>query len=195
MKHQDNNINKERASKKFIEGRSFRLIVLVVIGFLLYVIWIYRANLYKVAGLGYLGIFIINFISSATVIFPVPGATSVFLGGAIWNPFLVGVFSGIGATFGELFGYFIGFGSRGLLDKQIKGRPWVKTVEKYFKKSGFVTILIFSALPLPIFDVMGILSGTLSYPIGKFFLATLIGRILRNFIFAWTGARVLPIMY
>ena len=183
-----------RKTKKTIlkDGLLFRLGILAVSLILLLLIWINREELVNLSRWGYLGIFIVNFVSNATVIFPVPGAASVFFGGAIWNPFVVGLFSGTGAAMGELFAYFIGFGSRGIFKNHIKKKPWIKNVEKYFQQSGFLTVLIFSALPLPVFDVIGLLAGSLNYPVVKFFLATLTGRILRNTIFAWMGARVLP---
>jgi membrane protein DedA with SNARE-associated domain len=55
-----------------------------------------------------------------------------------------------------------------------------------------MTTFAFSTLPLPVFDFIGIMAGVLDYPIWKFAAATLLGRIIRNFIIAWTGAKILP---
>ena len=59
---------------------------------------------------GYLGLFVINLIGSATIIFPVPAFVVVFAMGAVLNPWLVGIVSGAGCALGELTGYAIGRG-------------------------------------------------------------------------------------
>ena len=169
----------------------FRVIIFAVTAAFLILIWSKRGDLAHLSKLGYLGIFLINFISSATVLFPLPGVAAVFLGGAIWNPFWVGLSSGIGASLGELTGYLLGYGGRGLL-KSWEKQKWVETVEHFFHRTGFMTTFIFSALPLPLFDIIGIIAGILNYPIWKFALATVLGRVLRNILIAWSGAKILP---
>lgn len=166
--------------------------ILAVVISLLSLLWISRTDIKEFANLGYLGIFVINFISSATVIFPVPGAASVVVGGAFWNPFIVGPVSGLGSAFGELFAYFIGFGGRGLLKSQEKERKWVIEVEKRFHHSGFLTTFVTSALPVPFFDIIGLIAGAMNYPVVRFFAATFLGRTLRNIILAVSGNRFLP---
>lgn len=173
------------------DGKVFRLVIFCLTILLLLLIWSQHESLSKLSQYGYLGIFIINLISSATVLVPLPGTASVFLGGAIWNPYLVGLLSGIGASIGELSGYFVGYGGRGLTS-QFEKTPWLTKVEQFFRKAGFITILIISLLPLPVFDFVGILAGTLNYPIWKYFLATVTGRIVRNIFIAWSGAIIIP---
>lgn len=165
--------------------------VLAVSILLILLIWSQRENLSSYSRWGYLGIFLINFVSSATVLFPLPGVAAVVAGGAVWNPFLVGLFSGIGASLGELFGYLVGYGGSGLVASWDK-RKWVKTVKSFFAKSGFITIFIFSVIPFPLFDVIGIIAGAVNYPIWKFTLATLSGRVARNVLLAWMGAKLIP---
>ena len=177
--------------KKIGEGNLFRLAVLLVSSLLLYLLWINKNELRDLESLGFIGIFIINFISNATVIVPAPGTASVFFGGAIWNPLLVGIVSGIGAAMGELFAYFLGYGGRGILHLVEKGGRWVKTLEGFFHRAGFVTTLVYSIIPLPFFDVLGIIAGAVNYPVWKFFLAVLTGRIIRNVVIALTGAKFL----
>ena len=173
-------------------ARETRIAILIVTLFSLFYLWLKRSEFFSFTQYGYLGIFLLNFISSSTVIMPFPGIATVFLGGAILRPIWVGIISGLGATLGELFGYFIGFGTRGLFKTIEKENYWLKKVERYFHRTGFVTIFIFSALPLPVFDVIGILAGSLNYSLWKFFTAAFLGRVLRNFLIALAGAKVLP---
>src|SRR3989344_3066303 len=88
------------------DGLLFRLVILAVSIILLCLIWVYRDELENLSRYGYAGLFIVNFISAATVLLPTPGTASVFLGGALWNPLIVGVVSGLGSSIGELFAYF-----------------------------------------------------------------------------------------
>jgi len=182
---------KRSESKSFIkDGLLFRFLILAVSLILLVLIWIYRGELENLSRYGYIGIFVINFISASTIILPAPGTATVFIGGAIWNPIIVGIVSGLGSSMGELFGYFLGYGGRGILKTFEKESSYVKKLEQYFEKSGFRTTFIFAFLPLPVFDIIGVIAGAVNYPVLKFFLAMVIARILRNIIFALTGAKI-----
>ena len=149
---------------------------------LLLALWSQRNSPLASTKFGYLGVFIVNFISSATVLLPLPGVASVFLAGSLWNPLLIGISAGLGATFGEFFAYLVGFGGRSFINKKIARHSSFEKIEYYFHKNGFITIVILAALPFPIFDIVGILAGTLNYPVWKFLLATAIGRVTRDII-------------
>jgi membrane protein YqaA with SNARE-associated domain len=137
------------------------------------------------ASYGYIGIFLISLIGSSTIIFPIPSAAFVFATGAILNPFLIGLVSGIGSAIGESTGYALGLGGR----KVIK-RKWKKTFEKteklFQKYGGFFVILLFAGTPLPD-DITGVVAGILRYPLKKFFVACLIGKVILHMILAYAG--------
>lgn len=189
---------KKKVTAKNIKARNTkervqRIIIFGVTLLLLIVIWQERRFIYKFEGLGYFGLFAFNVLANATVFVPLPAFISVFVSGAIWNPVLVGLVSGIGSAIGELVGFFLGYGGRGIINNLYgKKSQWVKRIEKWFQRSGFLTILFASAFPDPIFDLVGILAGTMNYSIIKFFLATIIGRSIRNIIIAWSGAKIIP---
>ncbi len=170
-----------------------RIVILAVTLILLFLTWRERRYLYKFEHLGYFGLFAFNVLSNATVFIPIPGFVTSFIAGSIWNPFLVGVVAGVGSAIGELVGFFLGFGGRGIIDNLRKDhKSKMRRVEAWFRKSGFVTIFLASILPDPFFDLVGVVSGTLDYPIYKFFAATALGRIIRNIILAWSGAKIIP---
>ena len=134
---------------------------------------------------GYLGIFIINIIGSATIFLPVPAFAVVFLFGAILNPWLVGLVAGLGAAIGEITGYVLGIGGREVLKR--KEDKWFKKASKWSEKRGlFPVIILFAATPIP-YDIIGILCGVIKYDIKRFFVATLIGKIIVNIALAWAG--------
>lgn len=134
---------------------------------------------------GYLGLFLINLISSATIIFPLPASVFVFASGAFLNPFLVGLSSALGCTLGEVTGYAVGIGGRKVIEK--KWKKWIKRIEEAFRRyGGFWVIIVFAATPLPD-DIVGIVGGTLKYPVKKFFVASFIGKLILNLILAYAG--------
>ena len=134
---------------------------------------------------GYPGLFFVNFLSTSTVFFPVPGYLLIFIFGGILNPWLVTLFSALGAAIGEGVAYGVGRGGGYFLRKKrekyfLKGKEWFK------KGKGFLIIFLFAATPLP-FDVIGILSGTLNYEIKKFFLAAFLGKLVASSVLAFGG--------
>ncbi|UCD07445.1 MAG: VTT domain-containing protein [Candidatus Aenigmatarchaeota archaeon] len=135
---------------------------------------------------GYLGIFLVSIIGNATIFFPIPSFAVVFVLGAVLDPWLVGVVAGVGAAIGELTGYLLGRGGRELLKK--RNRKWFTKAKRWSEKRGvFPVIIIFAATPIP-YDIIGILCGVIKYNLKKFFLATLIGKIIINVLIAWAGS-------
>lgn len=139
----------------------------------------------NLANFGYLGIFLISLIGTATIIFPLPAAVFVFGAAAVLNPLILGIVAGLGAAIGELTGYFMGYAGEKIGEKKIKER--VERIKKLFKKyGGFLILVVFAATPLPD-DIVGIVGGFLKYEIGKFFVAVLIGKIIFHLILAYGG--------
>jgi uncharacterized membrane protein YdjX (TVP38/TMEM64 family) len=134
---------------------------------------------------GYFGLFLANLMATSTIIIPLPVAIVVFAAGAFMNPFLVGLSSALGATLGEFTGYALGVGGRKVIEK--KWKKWIKRTEKMFcKYGGFWVIILFAATPLPD-DIVGIVGGTLDYPLKKFFVASFIGKLILNLALAYGG--------
>ena len=59
---------------------------------------------YDWLSLGYVGIFIVMFVTSATVILPLPGLAVTTLAGAFADPLLIGIVGGLGSTFVNFWG-------------------------------------------------------------------------------------------
>jgi membrane protein YqaA with SNARE-associated domain len=134
---------------------------------------------------GFLGLFIINILSAATIIFPIPVVLITFTFATVANPVLVGIVAGVGNTIGELTGYYVGLGGRHVIKK--REYAWLKKAEQLAERRGpFFVILIFAATPLPS-DVVGLLAGIIHYDMKRFLLATLIGKIFMNLMIAFAG--------
>ena len=134
---------------------------------------------------GYAGIFIASLIGSATIILPVPYLLLIFSSSSVLNPFLVGVIAGVGSSIGELTSYFVGVGgSKTILKKYKKQFNKIEKVLENYK--GDLGILLLSVAPIP-FDLVGIFCGTINYNIKRFFIITIIGKIVKHLIIAYAG--------
>ena len=139
----------------------------------------------RIGSFGYLGIFLVMLISSATVILPAPGLVAVFAAGRAYDFFLTGIAGGLGSAIGEMTGYMFGYGSSGFITKEYESL--YKKTKRWMGKHGFLIIFIFSVIPNPLFDLAGIAAGSLGYPWQKFFTACLLGKLIKSIIVAYFG--------
>jgi uncharacterized membrane protein YdjX (TVP38/TMEM64 family) len=135
-------------------------------------------------GLGYLGVFVIAVLGNATVILPVPGIAVVFAGGGVLNPLLVGLIAGVGEPLGELTGYLAGYGGSAVAEN----RELYERIRRWMERRGFMTLLVLSAIPNPLFDLAGMAAGMLRYPVFKFLLACWIGKTFKALVIAYLGS-------
>lgn len=133
---------------------------------------------------GYPGAFLISLVSTATVILPAPGILLVIALGATLNSVLVGLISALGGSIGEMTGYMLGYSGRGFA----RSNKMLVRAEGWMRRRGFVTVFLFSLIPLLPFDVVGVVSGALRFPIWKFLLACFLGKTLLTIVLIQTGA-------
>jgi len=134
---------------------------------------------------GLLGIFLLSILNNATLVLPVPTLLIPFFGGALFNPWLVGLVSGAGQALGELTGYWIGYSGQNFVDSK-KVYPKIKG---WMKKYGMLFIFVFAALPNFLFDFGGIAAGATGMKVWKFLLAAFLGKTLRAFVYALIGSQ------
>jgi membrane protein YqaA with SNARE-associated domain len=140
---------------------------------------------------GYLGIFFVMLFSSASVFFPLPGMAIVTVAGAFGDPFLIGIFGGLGACLGELTGYYFGYGSIEVINSP-KYKDTIKKIRK--TKAVMPLIFTFALLPNPLFDLVGVSAGAVKYPVLKFLLAAFLGNAIKIFLFAYLGDNIYDLM-
>lgn len=173
--------SRQAAQKRLVTWRrrvlSALMIVLVAgISIGLFVITQRDPDLIKKLGdLGYLGVFVASFVSSLSVILPVPGVLVVFPLVIALNPLLVALAGSTGGIIGEITGYTAGYGGQGMANK---GRMYLR-VEGWMKRYGVWTILVFAAVPVFPFDVAGLVAGALRFPLWKFMLVGWIGKTIK----------------
>jgi membrane protein YqaA with SNARE-associated domain len=163
--------------------RYLQILALVFVIALSVFLVIHRAEVVKLKGYGYLGVFLISIISSASIVIPVPSWILVAALGAILNPVLVGIVAGIGGTIGEMTGYVLGYGGR----LAIENVALYNRMVKWMKRWGSVTIFVLALIPNPLFDVAGAAAGLLRFPVWKFIIFGAAGRIPKSIFFAYIG--------
>lgn len=157
------------------------LIFAVLLSVLIIVFW---DKIVKLEAYGYLGIFLISILGSATIVIPAPTILVTFVGGGIFNPVLVGLISALGATIGELTGYLAGSSGRVIINKEER----LVKVEGWMRKYGLWTIFVLATIPNPLFDLAGMVSGAGRIPVWKFLLVTLLGKTIKFLVIAFIGA-------
>jgi len=172
-----------------VETRSWlrehyrQILALVFVIALSAVIFIYRENITDLGVYGYLGVFVISIITSSSIVVPVPGWILIATFGAILNPLLVGVISGIGGTIGEITGYLLGYGGR----IAVENAGMYSRMVEWMKRWGSLTIFVLALIPNPLFDIAGAIAGLLRFPLWKFLLVGAAGRIPKHILFAYSG--------
>lgn len=144
----------------------------------------FRDQLSALSHYGYLGVFAISLLGNATIIVPVPSLAVVFAGGSVLNPLLVGLVAGVAEPLGELTGYMAGYGG----SAAIEDRQRFEQLKGWMQRRGFLTLLVLSAIPNPLFDVAGIAAGVLRFPVARFLVACWLGKTIKAIAIAYLGS-------
>ncbi|MBI3954298.1 MAG: VTT domain-containing protein [Chloroflexi bacterium] len=134
--------------------------------------------------LGYVPVFVLPLVSSASIVLPLPGAAVIFLGGALLAPVLVGLVAGAGETLGELTGYAAGYSAGPVVER---GRRY-QVVASWMRRHGTVVLFLLAVVPNPLFDLAGMAAGAARYPLWRFFSVILVGKAIKDTGMALAGA-------
>lgn len=171
------------SKKKWWESAGRVLAFLIVVGITV-VIALERDEIEHLPVYGYPAVFIVSLLGNASVIIPAPSFAIAFVAGSALNPIGVGIVAGLGAALGEMTGYLAGLSGKGIIDKR-RGYHWI---QRSMRRSGALIIFILGAVPNFLFDIGGILAGTVRMPIWQFLLAAWLGKSIRLSVVALTGS-------
>ncbi|MFC1967015.1 YqaA family protein, partial [Chloroflexota bacterium] len=144
----------------------------------------YRDSIEGIGNYGYIGAFLVALLSCATIVVPVPGLIVVFTLGAVLDPLIVGLVSGVGGTIGELTGYLLGYGGR----IAVENASLYQRMESLMKRWGALTLFVLALIPNPLFDIAGAAAGALRFPLWKFLIFGGTGRTTKYIAFSFAGA-------
>ncbi len=146
-------------------------------------VFLYGDQLQAWGSYGYLGIFLLSLIGNATVVLPMPAFLTALAGGSVLNPATVGIVAAAGATIGELSGYLVGIGGKGVV-----GSKAAERVDGWMRRYGLTTLFVLAAVPNPLFDVAGIAAGASRMPLRHFLPVTWAGKCVKFLAIAYIGA-------
>jgi membrane protein YqaA with SNARE-associated domain len=132
---------------------------------------------------GYLGVFVVTLISTASLVLPVPYLATIVVAGSFLDPKLVALVAGLAAALGELTGYALGYTGRSLLPEN----RWTMMIQNAMRRWGGLVILGAAAIPNPFFDAVGMIAGATRMSVWIFLLASFVGKTLRFWAIAMMG--------
>tara|TARA_R100000656_G_scaffold47698_1_gene38725 strand:+ start:329 stop:874 length:546 start_codon:yes stop_codon:yes gene_type:complete len=143
------------------------------------VLW--TTGTFNIETVGYTSIWFLSFIAAALIFLPVSALATVCVAVALdLNPFATALVAASAESIGELTGYLAGMGGKSFFEH----KRFYLRFKNLFEKYSFLCLLIGSAIPNPLFDVLGIAAGSILYPVRKFLLLVFIGKTLK---FTWVG--------
>ncbi len=144
--------------------------------------YVFRESLNNLGEWGYLGAFVVNGLSNATIVLPAPGTVIIALMAEQFDPLLIGIAAGVGGTLGGMTSYLAGAinttSEHGRLSRSMR---WV------MQRAGIPVLFFFSAIPLLPGDVASIVAGGVRYPIKKYLFVTGLGNIVKMSVIAYVG--------
>ena len=159
-----------RASPLFIS------IVFIATGL---VLW--TTGSFNIETVGYTSIWFLAFIGAALVFAPVGALGAVCVAVAVdLNPFMVALVAASAEAVGELTGYLAGMGGKSFFEH----KRFYLRFKNLFSRYAALTLLIGSAVPNPLFDILGVLAGSTLYPVKRFLLLVFIGKVVK---FSWVS--------
>jgi uncharacterized membrane protein YdjX (TVP38/TMEM64 family) len=174
-----------------LSKKQFGILLLVFsFGFGL-LVFLFRNQIAYLQNLGYIGLFLANLLGSATILLPIPAFAATVAAGAFLNPILAGIVSAIGSTIGELTGYYAGVGGEELIKKDKN----IQKVQKWMDKHGLWVVFVLAAIPNPLLDLAGIISGASGIPIKKYLGAVFAGKLVKFVLLAYTGLGIFRIFH
>lgn len=166
-------ISDNKKLKKF-----FSIIVGFAIGILFALPYLlFKEKIQEFSTLGYIGLFLSCFVSNLSILLPTSSTIIIIAASLTLNPFICIVVGGIGTAFGEQASYVCGLiGSSGFDISTKKGK---EITTKWFERNSFLTVLLFAFVPLPVFDIIGIIAGAKRMSWWKYTLAAVLGKVLK----------------
>ena len=164
-----------------IPGRYLRLLALPAVVLVVVVALVLQLRLSELEAVAYPAIFLISLVGNATLFLPAPTMLSVCDGGRSLNPLIVGLVAGVAMSLGEITGYLAGYSGSGLAKKN----RLYERIEPWIRRRGWIVVLVFAAIPNPLFDVAGLAAGVIRMPLWQFLGAAWVGKTVRSLGFAY----------
>lgn len=169
---------------------SGRYKLLLTVGFGLAVValtYILQDHIAALGNWGYLGAFLINGISNATIVLPAPGGAIIAIMARDFNPLLIGIAAGVGGALGGSTAYLAGTAAT----YDMRRSRWYIRLHLFMARFGGLVIFFFSLIPFMPGDLASIVAGSVRYPLKKYLALNALGNIFKMIAISYLGADVL----
>ena len=120
-----------------------------------------------------------------------PSPAMSLAAGFLFGPVRGAVTAVLGATLGATVAFLLGrFLLRGYLEAKLRTHPRFLAVDRALSRQGFKTVLLVRLCTLFPFDLANYLFGVTRVPLGRYLLATSLGRVPEAVVFAYLGSTV-----
>ncbi|MCH7738699.1 MAG: VTT domain-containing protein [Chloroflexi bacterium] len=151
----------------------------LVVGIMVLGIVLWLTGRLGTESVGFPSIWLISFIGASSIVLPVPGLAALCVGASPsvgLNPIEVGLVAASAETVGEMTGYLAGMSGAGILERN----RWYTRFKWWLNRRGGWALLLLSAIPNPLFDLLGIAAGAARYPVHKFLGIVFVGKSIKS---------------
>lgn len=161
---------KKNEPEKIVQSILSLFVVLAVI----VCAFMFKEQIETYAATGYFGVLLACFAATSTILLPAPGILVVIQYAHFLNPILVVLLGSLGTALGELTGYLLGRNGNDLIkiDTERKFFYWVT-------QKPMLIVFLFSLIPLPVFDIVGVCAGMIKVNPLKFTIACFLGKLFK----------------
>ncbi len=166
---------------------DWRYKVQLTIGICLAIIlatYLLRERIYALGSWGYLGAFIINGISNATIVLPAPGGAVIAIMAKDFNPLLIGIAAGLGGTIGGSTAYIAGLINSG----SARNTRWFRWLKRIMGRVGGIVIFTFALIPFLPGDFASLAAGGVRYPFRRYLLYNGLASMIKMTVIAYMGS-------
>ena len=164
----------QNEKRKIIQSLCCLTVVVLVMA----AAFFFKEKIERLAATGYLGVFIACFAATSRILLPAPGILVVIQYAQLLNPLLVVLVGGVGTALGEMGGYVLGRSGNDIVRVDTTSKVFL-----FFKKHPKTMVFLFSLIPFPVFDVVGIGAGMTKMSPISFWLSCLLGKTIKMGIF------------
>ncbi len=160
--------------------RVFRLaLISFVVAFVVIGLVLWLTDSLNPENAGYVGVWFIGLIAAGSIILPIPGPAVVCIAAAPelgLNPLYIGLVSASAEALGEMTGYMAGLSGRSFLQRS----KYYPRVHSLLVRRGGIILFFGAVVPNPLFDVLGIASGSIGYPIKRFLAIVFVAKAIKS---------------
>lgn len=188
--------------RALLASKSFNACLLIGVVMFSLLMWLENDIFIKHSVISYGMLFVLCFMSNASVLLPSSSLIIVAQSALSLNPFLVGIIAGFACSVGELVSYLAGYSAINVLKSSnyktynkiikaiesiVKSNNKIQSIWSYLKNHPYLLVFLFALIPLPLFDFVGIYAGLKQLNAFKYFTACLLGKTIKCLAFALTS--------